>query len=264
MFTPEVFTSVINSYLPEPEASLLNGIVFGIKLKTSPEFYQQIKIVGLLHIVVLSGANITILTAIVLRLTRFLSKSISIVISILITISFIIFVGPQAPVIRAAIMNILTLVAILFGKKNYALYSLLLSLIFTAIVYPDWLTTLSLQLSYGATLGLIIFSRFRLRCRNKLFSYLGDELVTSLSAQIFTVPLIFVYFHEVSLISPLANILISFTIAPLMILGMVTALSGTVWHPLGQLPAYLCYGVLSYVVIIIEWLSQVPGGHWKF
>ncbi|MCL4374495.1 ComEC/Rec2 family competence protein [Patescibacteria group bacterium] len=264
MIGPEIFTSVIDSYLPEPQAALLNGIIFGVKLKTTTAFYQQIKTVGLLHIVVLSGANITILTAIVLRLTQFLSKSISIVISILITIFFIVFVGPQAPVIRAAVMNILTLVAILLGRKNYALYSLLLSLIFIAIFYPDWLTTLSLQLSYGATLGLILFSRFRFRSRHPWLNYLGDELTTSLAAQFFTVPLIFAYFRTVSLISPLANVCVSFTIAPVMILGLVTALAGLVWHPLGQLSAYLCYGILVYITTVIKWLSQVPGGYWTF
>ena len=53
--TPEIFTSIINSYLPEPQAGLLNGIIFGIPLKTSPVFYNQLRIVGLLHIFVLSA-----------------------------------------------------------------------------------------------------------------------------------------------------------------------------------------------------------------
>jgi hypothetical protein len=47
-----IFTSVINSYLPEPHASLLNGILFGVSLKASKTFFEQLKIVGLLHIVV--------------------------------------------------------------------------------------------------------------------------------------------------------------------------------------------------------------------
>src|SRR3990167_273064 len=58
---PTIFTSIINSYLPDPQAALLNGIIFGIPLRSSKIFYQQLQVVGLLHLVVLSGMNITIL-----------------------------------------------------------------------------------------------------------------------------------------------------------------------------------------------------------
>lgn len=156
---PSVFTSVINSYLPEPHASLLNGILFGVNLKAGKVFYEQLKIVGLLHLVVLSGMNITILASITAGLTQFLGKRISILITILMIILFIVFVGAKAPIIRAGFMGILTLVAIIYGRKNLALYSLFLSLIFIAIFWPKWLTTISLQLSYGATLGIILFGQ---------------------------------------------------------------------------------------------------------
>ncbi|KKP34439.1 MAG: Competence protein ComEC, partial [Candidatus Roizmanbacteria bacterium GW2011_GWA2_32_13] len=157
MFTPSIFTNVINSYLPEPHASLLNGIIFGINLKTSKLFYEQLKIVGLLHLVVLSGINITMLGAIIANITGFLGKRASILLTILTIILFILFVGPQAPIVRAGIMGMLTLVAVLYGRKNIGLYSLFLSLIIIAIVFPDWLASVSLYLSYGATLGIMLF-----------------------------------------------------------------------------------------------------------
>ena len=74
MLTPQVFTSVINSYLPEPHASLLNGILFGISVKGSQAFYNDLKATGLLHIVVLSGMNISILAAIITGLTASFGK----------------------------------------------------------------------------------------------------------------------------------------------------------------------------------------------
>jgi len=86
------FSSVINNYLSEPQASLLNGIIFGVNLKTTKIFYEQLKIVGLLHIVVLSGMNITILAAIIGSITSFFGKQISILITILTIILFILFV----------------------------------------------------------------------------------------------------------------------------------------------------------------------------
>src|SRR3989339_2247478 len=124
MITPSTFTSVINSYLPEPHASLLNGIIFGVNLKSSNEFYQQLKMVGLLHLVVLSGINITLLAAIISSVTKYFSKVISTLITILSIIFFVVFVGPKAPIIRAAFMGVLTHVAIITGRKYYALYGL--------------------------------------------------------------------------------------------------------------------------------------------
>ncbi len=156
---PQIFTSVINSYLPEPNASLLNGILFGVPLKTNKFFYQELKQVGLLHIVVLSGINITLLAAIIGSITRFLPKRLSIFITITVIVCFVLFGGFQAPIVRAMIMGILTLVAVIYGRKAFALYSLILSFILTLILWPQWISTISFQLSYGATLGLIIFGK---------------------------------------------------------------------------------------------------------
>lgn len=252
MLSPSLFTTVINSYLPEPHASLLNGIIFGVNLRTSKELYQQLKIVGLLHLVVLSGANISLLTAMIGTLSGFLHKRASVLVTIVLIILFVVFVGPEPPVVRAAFTGILTLVAIIYGRKNYALYALLLSLIFIAVFWPKWITTISLQLSYGATLGLILFGRKRGN------NYVINEFITSLSAQVFTVPIIFIYFKQISLISPLANVMVSFTIAPLMVFGFITAIFGAIWYPLGIIPAYFCYGILSYMVWVVKWLSKIP------
>ena len=252
MLTPSIFTNVINSYLPEPEASLLNGIIFGVNLKTTKEFYQQLKIVGLLHLVVLSGINITLLAAMVSSVTKYFSKVISTLITILIIILFVIFVGPQAPIIRAAFMGILTHVAIITGRKNFTLYALFLSLIFVIIFWPSWLKTVSLQLSYGATLGIILFGQ------GKNNNWIIKNLRLTLAAQVFTVPIIFFYFKQISLISPLANLLVAETIPPLMVFGFLTAVLGKISYFLGLVPAYISYGILRYLVWVIETLAKIP------
>lgn len=252
MLTPSIFTDVINSYLPEPQASLLNGIIFGVNLRTTKEFYQQLKIVGLLHLVVLSGINITLLSAMISSSTKFLSKLCSTLITILAIIFFVIFIGPQAPIIRAAFMGLLTHVAIITGRKNYTLYALFLSLVFILIFWPHWLRTISLQLSYGATLGIVLFGQGRSN------NWIIKNLRLSLAAQFFTVPVIFFYFKQISLISPLANLLVAETIPPLMVLGFLTAILGKINYFLGLIPAYICYGILSYLVWVIQVLAKIP------
>ncbi len=279
MPTPSIFTNVINSYLPEPHASLLNGILFGVFLKTSKVFYEQLKMAGLLHIVVLSGMNITFLSAVVTNITSFLSRRISILITILTIILFIIFVGAEAPIIRAGFMSILTSVAILLGRKNFALLSLFLSAIFIAIFWPHWLKTVSFQLSYGATLGLIIFGevknttpRLKKKIHNQpinlllkaLLESFWKEFKPSIAAQIFTAPIIFFYFKQFSLIAPIANILVSFTIVPLMVFGFLTAILGKINYVLGFFPAWVCYLFLSYIIFVVETLTKIPGVFIKF
>jgi len=230
----------------------LNGIIFGVPLKTSAIFYQKIKMVGLLHLVVLSGTNITLLAAIVSSLTRNFSKLVSILITIPIIIIFIIFVGPQAPIIRAGFMGILTLVSNIYGKRSWALYSLFLSALFITVFWPEWIKTISFQLSFAATLGLIFFGQ------TKINNSIWREFKTSLAAQVFTVPIIFIYFKQVSLISPVANVLVAFLISPLMILGFLTAILGKINYYLGIIPAGLSYGVLTFIVFVIEVLSKLP------
>lgn len=252
MITPSTFTSVINSYLPEPHASLLNGIIFGINIKTTKEFYQQLKAVGLLHLVVLSGINITLLSSMISSSTKFLSKQWSTLITILTIILFVIFVCPQAPIIRAAFMGILTHVAIITGRKNYTLYALFLSFLFILIFWPEWLKTVSLQLSYGATLGIIFFGQTT--SKNNIIK----NLRLTFASQIFTAPIIFIYFRQISIISPLSNLLVAETIPPLMVFGFLTAVLGKINYFLGLIPAYICYGLLSYLVWIIEALAKIP------
>jgi len=262
MPSPIIFTSIINSYLPEPHAALLNGILFGIDLKTSKEFYIELKMVGLLHLVVLSGINITILASIISTFTVFLGKRISILITILMIILFILFVGVKAPIIRAGIMGILTLVAIISGRKTLALYSLFLSGLITLIIKPQWLSSLSFHLSYAATLGIILFGSVKhTKSKNpadKISGVIWKEIKPSLAAQLFTVPIIFLAFKQISLIAPVSNLLVAPLMPPLMIFGFLTAILGKIHYLLGLIPSYICYGLLTYVIFIIKTLAKIP------
>lgn len=263
-FTPEIFTQVINQYFPEPHGSLMNGIIFGIPLKGNKTFYREIQQVGLLHIVVLSGTNINILVALISKITSGISKRLSILTTILVIIIFIAFVSPQAPIIRAGFTSALTLVSTITGRKSLTLYLLLASAFFTALFWPEWITGISFQLSYGATLGLILFSTKGKKeekaksLYTTLKGYCKDEFRTSMAAQVFTVPIIFFYFKQISFIAPIANIGVSWVIAPLMVFGFLTAFLGTI-HPIaGLLFSYVCYGLLSYIIFVIEILSKIP------
>lgn len=266
--TPEVFTSVINSYLPEPHASLLNGIIFGTSLRTSRALYEQLQAAGLLHIVVLSGMNISILAAMAAATTASLGKKASLVLTFFAIIIFIIFVGPKAPIVRAGFMGVLTVVAVLLGKRNIALYSLFLSAVAIALFQPAWLSTISFQLSYGATLGIILFGRApQSRIENMLqrIEYgIRTELRVCLAASLFAAPIIFFYFRQISLVAPLSNVLVAPVIAPLMVFGFATAVLGKIHFALGVVPSYICFGLLSYLLAVVRITSSLPFAFFSF
>lgn len=266
-----IFANVINSYLPEPHASLLNGILFGVSIKTTPLFYQKLKMVGLLHIVVLSGINITILSSVISQITIFLGKQISILITILTIIIFIIFVGAEAPILRAGFMGIFTLVAILLGRKSSSLWLLFLSLLPVSILhlfYPKKITFLSTLLSYGATLGIILFSSYKKtqpkNFYDKIKIAINQELRPSLAAQLFTAPIIFIYFKQISLIAPLSNLLTAPFIPPLMVFGFLTAIFGKIHYLLGLPFSFICFSILEYLIFVINFLSQIPYVFFQF
>lgn len=256
MLSLQDLTTIIDTYLPEPHSSLMNGILFGRALRKSNLLYFDLKKTGLLHMVVLSGTNITILSAMLGSVLRFLPKKLAVSITICSIIAFIVFIGPQAPSIRAAVMGIISLLAIIFNRKALAMYSLLISALYIALFHRDLFLGISFQLSFAATLGMILFSTSKSND-----SVLFKELRTTLSAQIFTTPILFFYFKQISLISPIANILVGFIVPPLMAFGFITVILGTIWWQFGYLLSFVLYSMCSYVIFVIRLLGSIPFGY---
>jgi len=272
----DTLTTLINSYFPEPHASLINGIVLGRPLFVTNTFYTQLKNVGLIHIVVLSGMNITLLTAIIMNtIVSFVGRKLASILTIVIIIAFVHFVGAEAPIVRAAIMGILSLIGLLYGRQTIALYLLFLSGLIMVIVHYQWLTSISFQLSFSATLGIILFGSMdyendqqdKFMNHESIFlnlkKYFIEELRISLAAQVFTLPIIFWYFRQISFISPIANILVAWLIAPTMILTMITMVLGLLNWQLGFVCSWLLYPLIEFIVWVVEVLAKVPYGSIK-
>lgn len=260
----ETITSITYLYLSEPFASLLNGILYGIELDKKTNLYHTIHITGLLHLVVLSGSNISLITGLLLSSLAHFSKGFAIVFTVLFIVFFITLTGLEAPIARAGILSICTLVCLLYGYRLQAWYILGLSGLIITIIKPEWLTSLSFQLTYAATGGIMLFGNMHIRNDEKAYGlgsisqYMRDELRVTLSAQVFTTPLIFYTFREISIISPLANICISWVVSPLIIAGFIMTALGLIHPLLGFVPSYICYGILMYMVMTIHLLAEVP------
>lgn len=254
---------VINQLLPEPHAGLLAGILFGTKAALPYEFKQALITTGTIHITALSGMNVSIISVLVARtLLCFFSRRITSLLTIIIIIGFVQFVGGSASIVRAAIMGCLSLVATVFGRQKQALWFLGITSIVMVVVYPLYLSDVSFQLSVLATLGIILFGQSKNIKRIGMLSHIKQSLVdnlrTTLSAQIFTTPLIAVQFHRISVIAPLANLLIGWIIAPITVLGFIFCFVGVVYLPLAIPLSWFIYLLLEYTVRIVELMAQIP------
>lgn len=263
------FIGVINQLLPEPHASLLNGILFGVKTQMPYYLYQGLIDTGLLHMVALSGMNISILIDLVAKLTLFLGRRISIVVTIVIIGAFVAMVGASPSLIRAAIMGSMTLLSVYLGRKEWGILSLFLTSGIMLLFRGEWLFEISFQLSFLATLGILLGNdlvkkRHTFRFKEQVIYGLRENLVMTLSAQLFTLPVILLYFNRVSVIAPIANLLTGWVIQFVMIFGGLAALVGAIWLPLGLIPSYIAYIPLTYFLTVVKILSQVPGASITF
>lgn len=265
MITPHYFAIIILRYMPETQAALVNGMLLGLPVKTDPYLYYQLRITGLVHLIVLSGTNITFLEAWFTSFTRIFGRVLSKLLTIFLLGFFVFIVGFQAPIMRALFMNILTSVAILFGRRNIPLYSLFLSFLVIVIIWPEWSGSLSLQLSYGATLGLILWGP-RVHhepdedgsISHNVFKYIRDEIHTSIAAQIFITPLLVSHFHQLSLISPLANAAVAWTVPYIMVLGFMIILFHYIFPPISYCLGALCTILVHIFFFIVNALSHFP------
>lgn len=253
-FTVSSLTGVLARLLPEPHAGLLSGILFGTRATMTKELIDAFVTTGTIHIVALSGQNLSIFTGTLASwLSSLVSRRIASLLIIFMLVGFLWFVGPSPSIVRAVIMGSLTLLAVIFGRRNLSLFSLLLAVSIMLLLNPLWISDLSFQLSVLATLGIILFGG-----AGRSANFVVSELRITLAAQLLTTPLIFFHFHRLSLIAPITNVLIGWTMPFIMGFGWMAAIAGYLWLPLGFLPAWCSWVLLSYVLRIVEVTAKVP------
>ncbi len=260
---PNPFIGTVNSLLHEPQASLLNGILFGVRSNMPNSLYQALIATGTLHIIALSGMNISILINLISYSTISLGKKASSILSICLIVVYVMFVGASPSIVRAAIMGCMSLLAVYYGRQDWGVLSLFLASGIMLLLNFSLIKNISFQLSFLSTLGILLANR-PFECQKKKsaldqsISLLKKNMKLTLSAQLFTLPIIIYNFHRVSLIAPLANLLIEWAIQPIMVLGFVTSTIGWLWYPLGIIPSWFVYVLLTYLIKVVEILAKIP------
>lgn len=257
---------------PAREAALLAGILLGDESGLSEKVKTAFNDTGTRHIIAISGFNISIIAGLFLALFgRWLGARRGAWAAGIGIVLYTLLVGADASVVRAAIMGTLALVALQTGRQAFALNSLGVSGAVMALVNPLVLWDIGFQLSFAATLGLVVYSEplrtwtqkwmdahLRVEWAKRLSRPINDYLLLTLAAQITTLPIILYYFHRLSIFSLPANLLILPMQPALMVLGGLSIFAGTVLLPIGQLIAYFAWVLAAYTTRIVEFFAQLP------
>ena len=239
----------LNRVVPEPEAALGAGILLGVRSAIAPEINEAFERAGLTHIVAISGWNIAIVAALVAAMARPLERRAgrwtgALVVTATVA-GYVVLTGATPSVVRAALMAGALLVARLGGSRAHAGSALGLAALVMLLAAPSVLWDVGFQLSLLATGGLIWFGG---PIEGRLAGWpalIREPVALTLAAQVTTLPVILVNFERLSLVAPIANVLV----VPLVPLAMLFSAAASV---VGVLNAAL---PLPFIADAAAWLA---------
>ena len=254
------FLNSAGKYIPEPEVSLLGGLLVGAKHGLSKELQEDLRNAGIIHIVVLSGYNITIVAEAIMYFFQFLVYKYRLLLGVLSITLFAVMTGGSATVVRASIMALIVLLAKATGRTYEITRALMIAGLTMVFLNPKILIfDPSFQLSFLATLGLVYLAP----AIEKYFSFVPSKFKTrefilaTISTQIFVLPLLLLMTGQVSIFSLPSNMLVLFFIPATMFFGFVTGVVGFLSQVLSFPFAYITYLLLHYELSIASFFGNL-------
>lgn len=255
------FEHVIASVLPSPHSALLSGLLLGGKQSLGEEWLERFRVAGIIHIVVLSGYNMTIVAEWLVVLFRSFGFYGSLSAGAVGIIVFALMTGGGATVIRAAIMALIVLFARATGRTYDMGRALLLAGTLMVLQNPSILLfDPSFQLSFLASLGLVFISPI-IEQKVRLFrgmTMLREVLVSTIATQLTVLPLLLYQTGMLSLVALPANLLVLPFIPFTMLLGFLAAIVGLFSVTLGIFIALPAQGLLSWILAVAKHAEAVP------
>ena len=255
------FVERIGAAVPEPHVSLLGGLVIGAQEAMGEELLDAFRVTGLIHIVVLSGYNVTIVAESIMRLLGFLSARLRAVVGALAIVLFALLTGASATIVRASGMALLVILARVTARTYDVLRALAVMALVMVLVDPYVLLfDPSFQLSFLATLGLIFVVPLleRLIPVAKRLATMRSFVLATLATQLFVLPLLLFTVGNLSTVALFVNVLVLPVVPTVMLFGFLTGAAGFVSGALALPLGFVSYALLGYVLKVVEWFSVLP------
>ncbi len=260
--TRDWFAEGIRESIQEPEASLGSGFLLGQKTALPEKLDQELRLLGLTHIVVASGYNLTILVRFARKLFAKISRFTALLASSVFVYGFLQITGNSPSMARASLIAGISLLAWYFGRKLHPLVLLPFSAAVTVLINPSYAWgDIGWLLSFTSFIGVIILSPL-------IHAYFWGEskpnnirqvFIETLSAQVLTLPIIAYVFEQYSPLALVANLLILPLIPFAMLLILFAGFSGVL--ATGLLPAIVGWPaevVLRYMTMVVDRLAELP------
>lgn len=252
----------INGTLTDEEGNLLLAILLGDKDKLSEDIQESFKTSNLSHMLAVSGAHVSY---IILGLTYVLQNSIigkknGKIVCMIFLLAFMAITNFTPSVTRACIMAILTLLSSIIYRKSDVYTNISVVALITLIFNPYSLLDLGFQLSYGGTIGIIIFIK-RIqgkKSNSKVINYIKQMALVSIYANIIIIPIMMYHFNTVSFTFIISNIMASPILGIIVITGFLFIIASITVKPLTRLIAIFIKPILSILIKISQICSKLP------
>lgn len=252
----------INGTLTDEEGNLLLAILLGDKDKLSEDIQERFKTSNLSHMLAVSGAHVSY---IILGLTYVLQNSIigkknEKIVCIIFLLFFMAITNFTPSVTRACIMAVLTLFSGIIYRKSDVYTNISVAALITLIFNPYNLLDLGFQLSYGGTIGIIIFIKRiqEKKSNSKVINYIKQMALVSIYANIIIIPIMMYHFNTVSFTFIISNIMASPILGIIVITGFLFIIASITVKPLTRLIAIFIKPILSILIKISQICSKLP------
>lgn len=261
LFLKQKTRQVIQKNFTPPYSQVLQGIIIGDKNAISTDVKNKFSVTGVSHIVAVSGSHIVILSEIILGflLAIGMSRKQSFYFIITFICFYILLVGLPASGIRSGIMAFCLLLAQYIGRQNTSSRMIVIAGAIMLIFNPMLLLyDIGFQLSFLAVFGLIYLEPIIRYYLKFLINNDGFVMMVSatLSAQIFTLPIIIYNFGNISFVSPIVNVLILPVVYYIMLFGFISALVGIVVPWVGWVLSIPCHFLMVYFMWVVDIFSK--------
>ena len=254
---------VIYQNLSPPQSLILGALILGDKKQISQEWKEKLNYAGVRHLTAVSGMHVAILSSVLISFLIGIGlwTRQAFYFSIILILLFIIMTGLQSSAIRAGIMGGLFLLGQHLGRLSQSLRAIVFAAVLILAFNPLLLKLdVGFQLSFLAMVGIIYFLPFFQKWFRSVShpSQFKDIVAITLSAQIFTLPILIYNFGYFSLVSPITNILLLPLLPYIMVFGFIFAIAGLLFHPLGWFLSLPVSFLLIYLTKVVGWFFNLP------
>lgn len=266
---------IVVAHTNSPQGSVIGGILFGKKDIIPYEIQRNFNKAGIAHVLAFSGLHVNILSILVLAILGFFKfpRRLKSIVMIAILFVFAAMAGFTISALRACIMAAIVAFGAIFKKRFRSIDTLLLAAAIILFLMPQAALGVSFQLSFGSSLGIILFYRKLLikiqgatKHHGVIATYFWDSFALTLSAIVFTLPVLMLCFQSVSILTIPMNFIIVPFLPIIFILGLLIIVTSLIFEPLalilGNCASGLIFAINEFLSIVTKNIANIPTNYY--